>query len=60
MSKKEKKVVGLVVGLALFFVGWAFRSTVPIAYYHNKPVGGAMMAIGMFVFGIFLYKLLKR
>lgn len=60
MSKKEKSIVGVVVGLGMFFIGWAMRSTLPANEYYNKPIGGSIMAAGMFIAGIFAYKLLKR
>jgi hypothetical protein len=60
MSKKEKSVVGLIIGLAVLFIGWALRSTLPANEYYNKPIGGGVMALGMLVTGIFAYKLLKR
>jgi hypothetical protein len=59
MSKKNRKVVWLVAGLVVFFIGWAIRST--FAYdYANKPLGGIIIAIGMLIIGLFAYKLLKR
>lgn len=60
MSKKEKKIIGFVVGLVLFFIGWAIRSTFLMHTYANKPLGGIIVAVGMLIMGIFSYKLLKR
>jgi hypothetical protein len=60
MSKKNKGIVGLVVGLVIFFTGWAIRSTFIVPENLNKPVGGIVIAIGMSITGYFTYKLLKR
>lgn len=50
----------MTVGLAIFFTGWAIRSTFIVPENLNKPVGGILVAIGMLVTGYFTYRLLKR
>lgn len=60
MSKKNKKLIGMIAGLVIFFIGWAIRSTFLLHSYTNKPLGGIIIAAGMFIVGIFAYKLLKR
>lgn len=60
MSKKEKKIIGFICGLVIFFIGWAIRSTFLMHNYANKPLGGIIIAIGMLTVGVFAYKLLKR
>lgn len=53
-------MIGLIIGLVVFFVGWAIRSTFLMRDYTNKPIGGILIAIGMMIIGIFCYKLLKK
>lgn len=60
MSKKEKRLVGLITGMVIFFIGWAIRSTFLMHTYANKPLGGIIVATGMLIIGVYAYKLLKR
>lgn len=60
MSQRDKNFTGLIIGLIIFFIGWAIRSTFWMHNYANKPLGGIGMAIGMLIVGLFTYKLLKR
>jgi len=60
MSKREKLRTFFVVGFVVFLTGWAIRSTFIMHNYENKPLGGGLIAIGMFAMGVSAFKLLKK
>jgi hypothetical protein len=60
MRMKNKYMTGIIMGFSIFFIGWAIRSTFLMYSYTNKPLGGAIMALGMLITGIYGVKLLKR
>jgi len=41
----------LITGVILFAAGWAIRSTMLMHGYENKPIGGALVAVGFLVIG---------
>lgn len=56
----KKKAIILVLGLVMIGLGWAIRSTFIIEDYWNKPIGGAMITIGVLVFSITFLSLFKN
>lgn len=56
---KRKRVIFL-IGFVVLVLGWAIRSTFVMHSYSSKPLGGIIMAVGMLVMGISLYKIFKN
>jgi hypothetical protein len=50
----------LIFGVILFSAGWAIRSTVIMHSYDNKPLGGAMVAVGFLLMGIAITRMMKK
>lgn len=49
----------LIIGVIIFASGWAIRSTVIMHSFDNKPLGGAMVAVGFIVMAAGIIKLVK-
>lgn len=50
----------LIIGVILFAAGWAYRSTVLLHTYANKPIGGILVTIGFVIMGIAMWRLVKK
>lgn len=48
------------VGAVLFFGGWAVRSSIPKDNWIYKPIGGIGMAVGLALFALFWYRIIKN
>lgn len=56
----KKRLVILIIGMFLFGTGWAIRSTFIMHDYVNKPIGGALIFVGMLAIGICMYWMIKK
>jgi hypothetical protein len=56
----KKKIVIMALGFLMIGSGWAIRSTMLIDNYVNKPIGGALITIGVVVFVLSVFWLFKK
>jgi hypothetical protein len=56
----KKKIFILALSVLMIGSGWAIRSTMLMEDYANKPIGGALITIGVLAFVLSVYWLFRK